>query len=140
MLAAILRPHFAGVRVQNAVATAGRLGTTPTRFTTMSCGLAVLLIRTHDALTASEQLHLTRGLVDVSIASANRSVERRVIARDRTILPVGRNIVARPKMRQLDSDPADLHPEHALVQVGTPVGAAHWILIARAAVLALATG
>lgn len=54
-LPAILRPHFAGVRVQNAVATAGRLGTTPTRFTTMSCGLAVLLIRTHDALTANRK-------------------------------------------------------------------------------------
>lgn len=54
-LPAILRPHFAGVRVQNAVATAGRLGTTPARFTTMSCGLAVLLIRTHDALTANRK-------------------------------------------------------------------------------------
>jgi len=54
-LPAILRPHFAGVRVQNAVATAGRLGTTPARFTTMSCGLAVLLIRTHDALAANRK-------------------------------------------------------------------------------------
>lgn len=52
-LPAVLRPHFAGVRVQNTVATAGRLGTTPARFTTMSCGLAVLLICTHDALAAN---------------------------------------------------------------------------------------
>lgn len=89
---------------------------------------------------ASEQLHLTRGFVNISVASANRSVERRVVARDRTVLPVGRNIVARPEVRQLDPDPADLHPEHALVQVGTPIGAAHRILIARTAVLALATG
>lgn len=140
MFAAVLRPHFAGVRVQNAVATAGGLGTTPARFTTMSCGLAVLLIRTHDALPASEQLHLTRGLVDVSVASANRSVEGRVIARYRAVLSVGRNIVARSEVGQLDSDPADLHPEHALVQVGTPIGAAHRILITRAAMLALATG
>jgi len=43
-------------------------------------------------------------------------------------------------MRQLDADPADLHPEHALVEIGTAVGAAYRILIARAAVLALATG
>lgn len=83
---------------------------------------------------------MTRGLVDVSVASANRSVERRVVARDRAVLPVGRNIVTRPEVRQLDPDPADLHPEHALVEVGTPIGAAHRILIAWAAVLALATG
>lgn len=89
---------------------------------------------------ASEQLHLTRRLVDISVASANRSVERREVARDRAVLPVGRNIVTRPKMGQLDADPADLHPEHALVQVGTPIGAAYRILIARTAMLALATG
>jgi len=54
-LPAVLRSHFAGVRVQNAIATAGRLGTTPARFATVSCGLAVLLIRAHDALTAEEK-------------------------------------------------------------------------------------
>lgn len=89
---------------------------------------------------AGEQLHLTRGLVNVAVASADRSVERRVVARDRAVLPVGRNIVARPEVRQLDADPADLHSEHALVEIGTAVGAAYRILIARAAVLALATG
>lgn len=50
-LPAVLRSHFTGVRVEDPVAAAGWLGTAPTRFTTMSGGLTVFFVRTHDALS-----------------------------------------------------------------------------------------
>lgn len=139
VLPAVLRSHFAGVGVEDAVAAAGRLGAAPARLATVSRGLTVLFVRTHHALPASEQFHLASGLVDVPVATADRPVQRRELARHGTVLPVRRYVVAGSEVRQLDANPADLDPEHALVQVRPPVGAAYGILIARASVLALAT-
>lgn len=140
VLAAVLRSHFTGVRVEDPVAAAGWLGTAPTRFTTMSGGLTVFFVRTHDALSAGEQFHLTRGLVDVPVASADGSVQGCELAGDRAVLPVSGYVVAGSEVGQLDPDTAYLDPQHALVQIRASVCAAYRILIARATMLALATG
>lgn len=83
---------------------------------------------------------MTRGFVNVAIASADGPVERCKITRDRTVFPVRRDVVARAQMRQFDTDSADLHSEHTLVQIGTAVRSAYGILIAGASMLALASG
>ena len=49
---AVLRSHFAGVRVEDAVAAAGWLGAAPAGLPAVSCRLAVLLVRPHHALAA----------------------------------------------------------------------------------------
>lgn len=79
-------------------------------------------------------------LVDVAVAAADGSVEWRKVAGDRAVLPVRGDVVARAQVGELDADPADLHSEHALVEIRAAVGAAYRVLVARATMLALATG
>ena len=98
--------------------------------------ISITLLPSSEYSPAREQLHLTRRLVDIAITAAYRTIEGCVVTGYRAVFPVGGYVVAGPKMRELDTHPADLHPEHALVQVGATVGAADRVLVARAAVLA----
>lgn len=91
-------------------------------------------------LPAGEELHLARRLVDVTVAAADGSVERSLFARYRAVLPMGRNVVARTQVGKFDTDSAYLDPEHALVQVRSPVRSAYCIRIAGTTVLAFTTG
>lgn len=122
-LPAILRLHPANVRVYFPVRSAGRSRVPPTRLSTVSGSLAVLLVRSHHALTAieaalkiegkplqslyllpaSEQLHLARVLVDVAVATADWTVLRSLLAVHRTVLSVRTDVVAGPQMGQIDA-------------------------------------
>lgn len=110
VLSAILGAHFAGVGIEDAIAAASWFGSSPAHLSTVPRRLAVLLIRPHHALTASENLHETSRLVDVSVAAANGPVEWGLFAVNGTVFPVGRNVVAGPEVRELDAHPANLYP------------------------------
>lgn len=87
-----------------------------------------------------EQLHLACRLVDIAIASTDRTVEWCKVTGDRAVLPVCGDVVAGAQVGQLDADSTDFDSEHALVEIRAAVGATYRILIAGATMLALATG
>jgi hypothetical protein len=81
---------------------------------------------------------LAGGLIDVTVAAANGTVEGCEVAGHRTVLPMCGDVVAGSEMREFNPDPAYLHPEHALVEVGAPVRTAYRILVPKATVFTFA--
>lgn len=87
-----------------------------------------------------EQLHLACRLVDIAIASTDRTIKWCKVTGDRTVLPMCGDVVAGTQVGQFDADSTDFDSEHALVEIRAAVGATYRILIAGATMLALATG
>lgn len=93
-----------------------------------------------DHLPTGKQLHLTRRLVDIAVATTDRPIEWCKVAGDWTVFPVRGDVVAWTQVWQFDTDSTDLDSEHAFVEICAAVGATYRILIAGATMLALATG
>lgn len=133
ILPAILRLHPTNVGVDLSIGRTSRFGVPPARLATMPSRLAILFIRTHHTLSAnhntiiksvncyatsiatsivdipaSQQLHLASVLVHVAVATADRSVLGRLFAINRTIFPVRTDVVARPQMRQPNTESVNL--------------------------------
>lgn len=83
-LPAVLRSHFAGVRVEDPVAAAGRLGTAPAGLAAVSRGLAVLLVRAHDPLPTVQGKRIgSRRNLRVALRVLNRGLDKRAAGRFR---------------------------------------------------------
>lgn len=142
VLATIAAPHFACTRIQSSIRSTCGSCYAPTWFTTISCTLTMLATRTYNTLSTCEEFHLARGVVDIAIGCTYRSILGCTVTINGTRFTDGTDVGAWTNVSKgygMVSNTACLDTEHAAIQVGSAISAAHEVFLCWAFVGAVWT-
>lgn len=115
MLSAICWPHFTSGRIYTTIRSTCGSSHSPATLSAHPCALAMLAIRTHNALTTSQQFHFARRIVHIPIGATGWTVFRCTVTIDWARFTDCTRIATRSNMGQRyggQSHSTCLHSKH----------------------------